>query len=235
MNTFQLNGHSVRSFQIQDASYLITSDANDAFGFMGDNTALDKASIPVSTAKALHSHMDKPTLDLENLPDRMLVIERHKALISVIRSNRPELAAVTDIFGQMLDKAFAQNFGKQNDRPMLPAVSDDVRVAKMASAASSRKFSDKEPQDKINYPGWSTITEMLTELGEDCTDENSLIVDSKFRFWLNRQISDLYRAQFGEEPPDVKRKKGHGFCYPPSYLAQIELYRSTWSGLRESA
>jgi hypothetical protein len=235
MNTFQFNGHSVRSFQIQDASYFITSDANDAFGFMGDNTALDKVSIPISTAKALHSHMDEPTLDLENLPDRMLVIERHKALISVIRSNRTELAAIADIFGQILSKAFAQNFGIHRNQRMLPEVSDDVRVAKMAEAASSRKFDDKEPQDKINFPGWSTISEMLVELGEDPANENSLAVDSTFRFWLNRQLSDLYRAQSGEEPPVVKRKKGSGFCYPPSFLAQVELYRSTWLGLRESA
>jgi hypothetical protein len=86
MNTFQLNGYSVRYFQEEDITYLVTSDANDAFGFKGDNTLLDKVSISVSTAKALHSHMDKPTLDFKNLPDRTLVIERYKALISVIRS-----------------------------------------------------------------------------------------------------------------------------------------------------
>jgi hypothetical protein len=235
MNTFQLNGYSVRYFQEEDITYLVTSDANDAFGFKGDNTLLDKASISVSTAKALHSHMDKPTLDFKNLPDRTLVIERYKALISVMRSNRSELSEITDVFGQILDKAFAENFGMQSSRPRLPAVSDDVRVAKMAEAASSRRLEDKEPQDKINYPGWSTITEMLMELGEDPSDENSLIVDSKFRFWLNRQLSDLYRAQSGEEPPMVKRKKGSGYCYPPSFLAQVELYRSTWLGLKEVA
>jgi hypothetical protein len=235
MNTFPLNGYNVRFFQLEETTYLVTADANKAFGFDGKNTSIDEASITVADVPKYETFILDTSNGLETLSSRASVIELPNLLGVISRSNKPELKNMQGIMNQLLAKAFAQNFGMQKNQPLLPAVSDDVRVAKMAEAASSRKFEDKEPQDKINYPGWSTITEMLTELGEDSTDENSLIVDSKFRFWMNRQISDLYRAQFGEEPPVVKRKKGSGFCYPPSYLAQVELYRSTWLGFRESA
>jgi hypothetical protein len=235
MNEFQLNGYSVRFFQLEKNTYLVTADANKAFGFDGKNTSINEASISVADVPKYESFILDASNGLETLSTRASVIELPSLPGVISRSNKPEPKNMQGIMMQLLAKSFAQNFGMQPNRPMLPAVSDDVRVAKMAGAASSRKIEDKEPQDKINYPGWSTITEMLTGIGEDPSDEDSLIVDSRFRFWLNRQLSDLYRAQSGEEPPVVKRKKGAGFCYPPSFLAQVELYRSTWLGLTKIA
>jgi hypothetical protein len=67
---------------------------------------------------------------LETLSNRASVIELPNLLGVISRSNKPELKNMQGIMNQLLAKAFAQNFGMQKDRPMLPAVSDDVRVAK---------------------------------------------------------------------------------------------------------
>jgi hypothetical protein len=235
MQTFQLNGQTVRFFQQGETTYLVTSDANKAFGFSGDQTAIDKASESLSSVKVSLVINETFMDDLGNLPDRMLVIELPNLLGVITRSSKPELKNMQGIFNQLLAKSFAQNFGMQQNRPMLPAVTDDVRLKRMAGAVSNRDFSDKEPQDKINYPRWATVTEMLIELGEDPSDENSILVNLTFRSWLSRHMSDLYRSRTGEEPPIVKRKKSSGFCYPPSFLEQVELYRSTWLELKESA
>jgi hypothetical protein len=99
----------------------------------------------------------------------------------------------------------------------------------MAKAVCKRYSGLEVPQDKLNLPGWLTVTEMLISLGEDPDkDSGSLIHDCQFRYWINRQVSDVYRAQYGEEAPTVQRQKGSGYCYPASFFGLVKLYRSNW-------
>jgi hypothetical protein len=228
MQTFQLNGQTVRFFKMSDAIYLIASDANKAFGFDGNDTALNKTSESIGSMKLSWTITESFGGEVENLPDRTLVIELKNLLKVLVRSNKTELETLQDALMQQLAKAFAQNFGIQSDRPMLPPVSDTDRVGKLASAAASRFRDTEEPTDKVKLPDWSTVTEMLAAIGESPEDENSLVKNEKFRFWINRQISDIYRAQHGQEPPLVSRGKTGGYCYPPSFAGLVQLYRSQW-------
>jgi hypothetical protein len=227
MQTFRLNNSDVRFFQREETIYLITSDTNQAFGFEGENTAFDNASELLGKVFSNETFIRDP----HDLPDRTRLIELSKLVGVISRSNKPELLNTQDIFNQIVAKSFVQSFGISNDRKALPPISDTDRIGKLATAARSRYKIDQDdspPIDKTNLPGWLTVTETLLELGEDPNEESSLINHDRFRFWINRQISDIYRAQHGEEPPIVSRKKGSGYCYPPSFSGLVELYRSNW-------
>lgn len=226
MQTFQLNGQSVRFSQAGDSTYLITSDANKAFGFKGENTLLDIPSVRLDSL----TECRKPMLSTENLAKNTLVIELKNLLLAILRSNKSEMENMQDILSQQLAKAFAQNFGMQANQPMLAPISDTHRIAQLATASAARhqKGSDDAPANKIDLPGWLTVTEMLISAGEDENEETGLLKNDFFRFWINRQMSDVYRAQHGEEPPTVSRKKGKGYCYPPSFIGLVNLYRSNW-------
>jgi hypothetical protein len=224
MQSFQLNGQTIRFFEANETIYLITADANKAFGFEGNNTALDNVSRSIR-----ETFIDEFILQFDNLPDRTLTVEFKELVRVVIRSSKPELISTQDLFCQMVVNTFTQEIGTKIEAQALPPATDEQRVDLM-SQASRKRYQDIEvPQDKIDLPGWLTITEMLTNLGEDpAKDSDSLIHDLQFRFWLNRQIADIYRAQWGEEPPTVNRHKGSGYCYPPSFLGLVRLYRSNW-------
>jgi L-ribulose-5-phosphate 3-epimerase UlaE len=43
MQKFQLDGQPVRFFQLEETTYLVTVDANKAFGFDGKNTSIDES------------------------------------------------------------------------------------------------------------------------------------------------------------------------------------------------
>ncbi len=226
MQSFQLNGQTIRFFEANETIYLITADAKKAFGFVGESTTLDNVS------SSIHEiFMDAIALHENNLPKNTLVLEFKELVRVVIRSSKPELISTQDLFCQMVVNTFTQGFGTTQELQALPPATDEERVDLM-SQASRKRYRDINmdiPQDKIDLPGWLTITEMLTDLGEDPgKDSDSLIHDLQFRFWLNRQIADIYRAQWGEEPPTVNRHKGSGYCYPPSFLGLVRLYRSNW-------
>lgn len=115
------------------------------------------------------------------------------------------------------------------EQKVLTPHSDIDRIDLMSHAVCKRYQGVEAPQDKLNLPGWLTVTEMLIELGENPDkDSGSLIHDMKFRFWINRQLADVYRAQYGEEAPVVNRSKGSGYCYPHSFNGLARLYRSNW-------
>jgi KilA-N domain len=116
----------------------------------------------------------------------------------------------------------------------LPSRDDTDRVVNMATSAASRSVDrlDSEPKDKINLSGWFTVTELLEMLGESISTDNSLAKDLEFRFWLNRQVADLYRANNGEEPPQISRKKTKAYCYPPSYKSFVSTYIDQWNDAR---
>jgi hypothetical protein len=224
MQSFQLNGQTIRFFEDDDTIYLLTDDTNKAFGFKGENTALDNVSQQLKHIRNHESFITSNQLQINTL-----VIELKNMLEVVIRSTKPELKNIQDIFSQILAVGFIQNFASTIELQALPPATDEQRVDLMSQAAKKRYQDIEVPQDKIDLPGWLTITEMLIDIGED-PDKNSdsLIHDLQFRFWLNRQIADIYRAQCGEEPPTVQRHKGSGYCYPPSFLGLVRLYRSNW-------
>jgi hypothetical protein len=128
------------------------------------------------------------------------------------------------IFG-LAGSAFIAQYNLRPNRLALPPTSDSDRIDKMAGATKARY---SEPQDKVNMPGWLTISEMLEELGESWDDDDTLLKDSRFRFWINRQLSDIYRGQIGEEPPTVRRNHRKAYCYPSEFLPLIGQYRDKW-------
>ncbi len=107
MKTFQLNDHSVRFFQFDETIYLITSDANQAFDFPGQNTALDNVSVRLDELPKDESFIFSP----ENLAKNTRTIELKNLLRVIVRSSKSELENIQDILMQLLAKAFAQNFG----------------------------------------------------------------------------------------------------------------------------
>jgi hypothetical protein len=232
MQTFQLNDQAVRFSQAENFIYLVTSDANKAFGFDGKNTAIDNVSIRLDELAKYETFI----LSGEDLAKNTLIVELKDLLRVIVRSNKSELELMQDVLMQQLAKAFAQNFGMQTDRPMLPATSDNDRVQKLAGSVAGRKFGG-QGQDLIDLPDWQTVTQMLGELGESIEDENSLAKNDEFRFWINRNMSDIYRAQFGEEPPTVDRKitkeaKTRAYGYPPSFFGLVKLFLSEWINRR---
>jgi hypothetical protein len=160
MQHLSFNGFDVRFFQISDAVYLITADVNKAFGFIGENTSADNASM------SLHEiDMGIPISWEDNkLPMNTLVIEFVKLIRVVIRSTKPEALATSEALVQMLTKAFFQNLSKPTNIPALPAATDTDRVQKLATAAANRYQPSDIPKDTINLPGWLTVSEMLIEL-----------------------------------------------------------------------
>jgi hypothetical protein len=224
MQSFQLNDQTVRFFEANETIYLITADANKAFGFDGDNTALDNVSRSIR-----ETFTDGFILQIDNLPDRTLTVEFKELVRVIIRSSKSELSVTQDLFCQIVVNAFTQDFEIDKQQAALPPVTDEERVNLMSQAVKKRYQDIDTPQDKIDLPGWLTVTEILTNLGEDSAKNScSLIHNLQFRFWLNRQIADIYRAQLGEEPPVVQRHKGSGYCYPPSFFGLVKLYRSNW-------
>jgi KilA-N domain len=107
---------------------------------------------------------------------------------------------------------------------------DNDRISNMATSVASRSVArlDPEPKDKINLNGWLTVRELLEMLGERSDAPSSLTSDRKLRFWVNRQLPDVYRANNREEPPRILRGKSRAYCYPPSYKSFVSTYVTQW-------
>ena len=118
----------------------------------------------------------------------------------------------------------------------LDAIDDNDRILNMATSAASRSISrlDPEPKDGINLKGWYTVTEFLEMLGESFSEPNSLARDLEFRFWVNRQVADIYRANNSEEPPQISRNKSKAYCYPPNYKGFVSSYIEQWREIKFS-
>lgn len=81
---------------------------------------------------------------------------------------------------------------------------------------------------RLSYQMWKSVSEMLHELGEKTHDEHSLNHDHQFRYWINRHLSDLFRAQCGEEPPIVSWKKANCYVYPAEFITTAKRYLKQW-------
>jgi hypothetical protein len=232
MQSFQLNNKAVRFFQANETIYLITADVNKALGFRGKNTALDESSMLLSS---LYISEYESFILSKGIHAYSLVIEFKYLVRVVIRSSKSALAEIQDLFCQMVVNGFGFNTTEEpQSKAALPQGSTGDRVRNMSTALRNRYQGIEAPQDLINLPGWLTVTEMLINLGEDPAKESgSLIRDLQFRFWVNRQMADIYRGENAQEPPSVSRNKGKGFCYAPSYFKHVQAFRSIWLGLSQ--
>jgi hypothetical protein len=225
MQKFSYNAQEIRFFEAGDDVYFVTADVNRAFGFSGENTLADRISQRLEDLAKHISDMDST----EQLQKNTLVLQTGDLVRAIIRSSKsdPHIHNIKDALIEMAASAFKKSFTQPPERLALPAATDHDRVEKLATASRNHN-PDKPPQNLELMDGWNTITETLTELGEDPKEEASLINDARFRFWINRQIADIYRAQKGEEPPIARRKKGKGYVYPPLFHGLVRLYRSNW-------
>ena len=222
MHTFNLNGQPIRYFSHDDEIWFVTTDANKAFDFKGENTLLDRNSINVKDLMTHSSNMESDYFRSENIPETGLVISIVGLFNSISLSRKSDLKTM-----QIQIAGLAAMQVKQQLTPnRLALPSADMQVNNLAGAVAKRR--DKVPTDLINLPGWLTVTEMLHQLGETVEDEDSLNHDSRFRHWINRHLSDLYRAQCGEEPPTVSRKHGTGYCYPGEFITTAKRYLKQW-------
>ena len=130
--------------------------------------------------------------------------------------------ALTAIGARQLFQRIA-GWNPANGQEVLSADLD--RIYQLSGCTRNRH---EVPKDTITLPGWLTVRKMLVAAGEDSEDENSLLQDSSFRFWINRHIADTYRIQYGVEPPTVSKNKSTSYVYPPSYQSYVNLYRSNW-------
>ena len=216
MNTFSLNGYSIRYFSHDGDIWFITADANKAFNFSGGTTSLNKVSIQLEDLAINESFIDS------SLTKDALVISVADLFKVLGRSTKPELSDIRDQIFSLAAHHLTQQL--QPQRLALPSA--DMQVDNLAGAVA--KGRSKEPTDLINLPGWLTVSEMLHELGETIEDQDSLNHDSRFRHWINRHLSDLYRAQHGDEPPTVSRKNGKGYCYPGEFITTAKRYLKQW-------
>jgi hypothetical protein len=228
MNSFKYNGVDVRLIEISAQEiYFVTSDANDAFGFAGQNTRLDKLSVRLDSLSKDMNYI----LSTEPLAKNTLVILLSDLVKGIVKSGDDDLASLGDALVQMASHRFTEVYLNQKDRPMLPAVSDHVRLERTAGVTASKYYSPHadEPVNRIDLPGWMTVTEMLAQI--DPRDEDSIIKGSHFRYWANTRFAEKYREIHSNEPPRNKR----GTClYPPSFLGLVGQYVAEWLKTRDS-
>ncbi len=224
MQSFNLNNKQVRFFNANETIYLITADAKKAFGFEGRETSIDRAS------QFYDSVEDANCVTTKELRFYTKVIQFKELVRVIIRSSKGELVETQDLFCQMVVNGFGFNATEEPQQKALPQGSTGDRVANISSSLHLRYQGLEVPQDKVNLPGWLTVAEMLETLGEDPKSEYSLIKDGTFRYWINREMSSLYRGETGQEPPSVGRNKGKGFVYPTGYRNHVSSFRSIWLG-----
>lgn len=190
------------------------------------DSILSPSSIPVVLRQNLETAGIDPAQLHKGVTDTAFaIIALYVAFESKARN--PQAVAVVKTLTAIGSRSLFQSIAGWNptETQSLPAATDWERVDLLSRCSSTR---DDAPQDKVNLPGWLTTTEMLIAAGEDEGDEYSLLKNDKFRFWINRQLADIYRAQYGSEPPNVNRRKSTAYCYPPSFQSLATLYRSNW-------
>jgi hypothetical protein len=119
----------------------------------------------------------------------------------------------------------AQALKQQLQPQRLALPSADEQVENLAGAASRHGTGSK---DLVDLPDWKTVREMLIDAGEAEDKPTSLVNDLRCRYWMQRQLSDLYRAKHGDEPPSVKRGKRDGYVYPPDFQPSAKRYIDTY-------
>jgi hypothetical protein len=145
-------------------------------------------------------------------------------------ATNPQAVAVVKSLAAIGARAlFHSMSGWRTPKLELSASSDGERVGNLAQCASLQIAT---PKDKIDLTEWLTITEMLTTAGKDRPELVGRLKSDKFRYWINRQIADIYRAQYGCEPPTVYRRKSSRLCYPPSFQALVSRYLANWNQQR---
>jgi hypothetical protein len=111
--------------------------------------------------------------------------------------------------------------------PAVVIATDDVeRMHNVGHSIASRGLTVAQKKKKHSVPdGWLTVAEHLYSIVGD----KESVKQSGVTFWLARQVSDLYRANNGIEPPTVPSKRGLTFCYPPEYSKLIASHYQSWA------
>jgi hypothetical protein len=230
MNTFQLNGYSVRFFQLGEATYLVAADANKAFGFDGKNTSIDEASITVADVPKYETFILDTSNGLETLPNRASVIELPDLLGVINRSNKSELKNMQGILNQLLAKAFAQNFGMQSDRKMISPMPSDKRMINSAISAKLQTTDQKKRRRRGEFAGWNTTKGLVCKLISEPSRRRAYLGNNKCMYGLRTALTAEYTATTGAKPPKVKSYncKSQGLGYPPAYEALAKAYLLAW-------
>jgi hypothetical protein len=219
MNTFPLNGYNVRFFQLEETTYLVTADANKAFGFDGKNTSIDEASIAVADVPKYETFILDTSNGLETLSSRASVIELPNLLGVISRSNKPELKNMQGIMNQLLAKAFAQNFGMQKNQPLLPAISDTDRMVNSAISAKRSIADIKKMKARGEFREWNSPRGMVYKLISDPKKQRAYLNDGKLMRGLRTALAAHLEATRAIKPPQVKgfncKSKAQGF--PPEF------------------
>lgn len=106
------------------------------------------------------------------------------------------------------------------------AIDDSKRMHNAGQSVASRDYQPEVKKSKRSVPdGWLTVGEWLQLIMGD----RKAAKDAGVIFWLSRQISDLYRANAGSEPPKVPCKRGSVYCYPPEYRDAIASNYHSWA------
>ncbi len=111
---------------------------------------------------------------------------------------------------------------EQPPEPKIPLFADEASNNMATAIAPSLSGTASDSAKRSTGSDSLTVTEMLELLGH-LREEGSIAMNIRFRNWLNKDLSGLYRSQNGTRPPQAK-KRGCPYCYPPAYIPVLETY-----------
>lgn len=225
MQSFKFSNVNVRFFEGGDDVYFITSDANDAFGFKGDGTLLDKLSVKLDTlAEIIISKVSA-----QNLAKSTLLILLPELIKGIVRSNNANLENLTSIFAQLAAKGFMAA-RIQKDQPLLPAVSVTDRMANSAISVKRSITDRKKARARSEFMGWNTPRGIVYKLIPAPNKQRTYLNDKKLMWGLRTTLAAELVATTGMKPPTVNsyncKSRGQGF--PPDYEDFAIAYLRAW-------
>jgi hypothetical protein len=223
MESFKFNNVKIRFFERGDDVYYVTSDSNNAFGFKGDNTLLDRLSVQLDSLSKSIDHTFSP----ENLAKNTLVILLPELIKGVVRSKDRENLANT--FVQMAANGF-MTARVQKNQPLLPAVSDTDRMSNVAASVHRSCGVTKKIKASGEFLNWTTALGLLSAAVPDMEEFESYRYSRKFMRGLSVALANEYRSTQGKTPPTIrsKRPKSVGFGYPQAYEKLVIAFIDGW-------
>jgi hypothetical protein len=225
VQSFKFNHTNIRFFESGDRVWFVTSDANNGFGFAGQNTRLDRLSIQL---KDLAKDTDY-ILSLENLAKNTLVISLPDLIEGIIKFDSPELKGLGKMFVQLAADGFMAARVKR-DRPILLPMPSDKRMMNSAISAKLQTTDQKKRRRRGEFAGWNTAKGLVCKLISEPGRRRAYLNDNKCMYRLRTALTAEYAATTGEKPPKVKSYncKSQGLGYPPAYEALAKAYLLAW-------